>query len=102
MIDRQNEKSGPEDSGAQAGPGNRAYSAAMEAVLAVPIAMGLGWWADSHFETAPIFLLTGLGFGFATLVVRLMRMREIVEEAAEEASEADPAEKIRRERERRP
>jgi F0F1-type ATP synthase assembly protein I len=47
----------------------------MEAVLAIPIAMGLGYWADSRFGTEPSFLLVGVVFGFATFVVRLVRMR---------------------------
>lgn len=59
----------------------------MEATVSIPIAMGLGWWADRHFGTEPVFLLVGLGLGFTTFVVRLVRMREMVERAGDAASE---------------
>ena len=52
--------------------------------------MGLGYWADSSFETEPVFLLVGLALGFATFVVRLVQMRKLVEEAAAEVPDAAP------------
>jgi F0F1-type ATP synthase assembly protein I len=64
--------------------GARAYQGALEAVLAIPIAGGIGYWADSHFGTAPILFLVGLVLGFATFVVRLTRMRSLVAESSEE------------------
>jgi F0F1-type ATP synthase assembly protein I len=64
----------------------------MEAVFAVPIAAGIGWWIDSRLGTAPVLLLIGLGVGFATFIVRLASTRRLMEEAAAEAQ---------RERERR-
>ena len=64
--------------------GARAYQGALEAVFAIPIAAGLGYWADAHFGTAPSGLLVGLGLGFATFVVRLVRMRKLVEEPDDE------------------
>lgn len=69
----------------------KAYQAAMEAVLAVPIAMGIGWWADRKLGSEPWGLLVGLGFGFATFIVRLSRMRGMVEAAAAEAERARKA-----------
>jgi F0F1-type ATP synthase assembly protein I len=63
--------------------GARAYQAALEAVISIPIAGGLGWWADRHFGTAPILLLVGLVLGFASFVLRLVRMRKLVEESSE-------------------
>lgn len=60
----------------------------MEAAVAIPIAMGLGWFGDRHFGTEPILLIVGLGFGFATFVIRLLRMREIVESEASAAASA--------------
>jgi F0F1-type ATP synthase assembly protein I len=60
--------------------GAKAYQAALEAVLSIPIAGGLGWWADRSFGTAPILLLVGLVLGFASFVMRLVRMRKLVEE----------------------
>jgi len=63
----------------------------MEATVSIPIALLLGWWADRHFETEPVFLLAGLGLGFATFVLRLVRMRAMVEEAGDAADAADGA-----------
>lgn len=51
-----------------------AYQAASEAVFAILIAAGLGYWADSHFETSPWLLLIGLGLGFTAFVLRLLRL----------------------------
>jgi F0F1-type ATP synthase assembly protein I len=59
--------------------GAKAYQAALEAVFSIPIAGGLGWWADRHFGTEPILLLAGLVLGFASFVLRLVRMRRLVE-----------------------
>ena len=64
--------------------GAKAYQAALEAVFAIPIAGGLGYWADTRFGTAPVLLLVGLALGFATFVVRLARMRKLVEEQSED------------------
>jgi F0F1-type ATP synthase assembly protein I len=63
--------------------GARAYQGALEAVFAIPIAGGLGYWADVRFGTGPIFLIVGLVLGFATFVVRLVRMRSLVEDTSE-------------------
>jgi F0F1-type ATP synthase assembly protein I len=60
----------------------RAYQFAFEAVLAIPIAMGLGWFIDSRVGSAPAFLLVGLGLGFTTFIVGVVRMRRLVEEEA--------------------
>jgi F0F1-type ATP synthase assembly protein I len=64
--------------------GAKAYQAALEAVFAIPIALGLGYWADRQFGTAPVLLLVGLALGFVTFVVRLSRMRGLMEESSEE------------------
>jgi F0F1-type ATP synthase assembly protein I len=72
------------DSGGFGRRGAKAYQAALEAVLAIPIAGGLGYWADTRFGTAPTLLLAGLALGFATFVVRLTRMRKLVEGSSEE------------------
>ena len=70
---------------------SRAYQSAMEAVFAIPIAMGIGWWADSRLETSPWLLLLGLGFGFAAFVMRLAKMRHLVEAASSEHSDDEPS-----------
>ena len=51
------------------------YQAAFEAVLAVPISTGIGYWVDQEFETAPVGLGIGAVIGFAAMVLRLVRMR---------------------------
>jgi F0F1-type ATP synthase assembly protein I len=76
-----------DDKGESGGFGRRgakAYQGALEAVFAIPIAGGLGYWADTRFGTAPVLLLVGLALGFVTFVVRLTRMRKLVEEQSEE------------------
>ena len=76
-----------DDKGGSGGFGRRgakAYQAALEAVFAIPVASGLGYWADTYFGTSPILLLVGLVLGFATFVVRIARMRGLVEDAGEE------------------
>jgi len=56
-----------------------AYAGAFEAVFAILIAIGLGYWADSSFGTAPRYLLVGAVLGFAAFVLRLVRMRSLLE-----------------------
>ncbi len=51
-----------------------AYQGAIEAVLAIPIATGGGYWLDSRFDTSPILLILGAAAGFAAFVVRLLRL----------------------------
>lgn len=51
------------------------YQGAFEAVLAVPIAIGIGYWCDSRFDSAPVGLLVGTVIGFAAMLLRVMRMR---------------------------
>ena len=63
-------------------PHGAAYEGAMEAVFAILIAVGLGYWADEHFETGPRYLIVGAILGFAAFVLRLLRMSELVEAAA--------------------
>jgi F0F1-type ATP synthase assembly protein I len=72
------------DSGGFGRRGARAYQAALEAVFAIPIAGGLGYWADRQFGTDPVLLIVGLVLGFATFVVRLSRMRGLMEEPSKE------------------
>ena len=72
------------DSGGSGRHGAKAYQAALEAVFAIPIALGLGYWADRQFGTAPVLLFVGLALGFATFVVRLSRMRGLMERPSEE------------------
>ena len=51
-----------------------AYQGALEAVFAILIAGGIGYWADGRFGTSPWLLLLGFGIGFASFVLRLFRL----------------------------
>ncbi len=55
-------------------PMGAAYQASMEAVLSIVIAVLLGWWADSYFETAPWAVVAGATIGFGAFVLRLSRL----------------------------
>lgn len=64
------------------GTGSRvgsSYQGAVEAVGAILVAAGIGFWLDQRFGSAPGFLLGGLAVGFAAFVLRLMRMRRLLE-----------------------
>ena len=76
---RTSEESGPGGRGILSRRGARAYQWALEAVFSIPIAAGLGWWADRSFGTGPWGLLVGLALGFAAFVRRLVRMRSLLE-----------------------
>lgn len=69
----------------------KAYQTAMEAVFAIPIAMGIGWWADTKLGSEPWGLLVGLGFGFATFIFRISRLRGMVEKAGADAERENAA-----------
>jgi F0F1-type ATP synthase assembly protein I len=66
-----------------------AYQGAMEAVLSVPIAVGFGYWADTHFGTSPRYLLVGAVIGFCAMVLRLARMRPDADESGADECAAD-------------
>jgi F0F1-type ATP synthase assembly protein I len=51
-----------------------AYQAAFEAVMAIPIAIGGGYWLDRHFDISPICLIAGAVLGFTAFVLRLLRL----------------------------
>ena len=59
----------------------RAYQGAVEATLALVIATVLGAWADRRFDTSPILLFVGLGLGFGTFVLRLVRLLRDLQES---------------------
>jgi F0F1-type ATP synthase assembly protein I len=50
------------------------YQGAFEAVFALLIAAGFGYWLDTVFDTAPVLLLIGIVIGFASFTVRLVRL----------------------------
>jgi F0F1-type ATP synthase assembly protein I len=61
--------------------GIAAYQGALEAVLAIVIAAGVGYWADQRFGTQPRWLIVGTCIGFGSFVLRLFRMRKLFEDA---------------------
>ena len=64
----------------------KAYQVAFEAVLSIPVGMGLGYWADRVWGTSPIGLGIGLALGFAAFVRRLVSMRSLVPPPADSAN----------------
>ena len=50
------------------------YQGAFEAVFALLIAVGFGYWLDGYFDTAPWLLLIGTAIGFASFTIRLIRL----------------------------
>ena len=71
--------------------GGGAYEGAFEAVGAILIATGFGYWFDQHYETTPAGLLVGAGIGFAAFVLRLVRLGKQLHGDPNEATGADPA-----------
>lgn len=64
-----------------------AYNGAMEAIFAILIATGLGWWADREFGTSPTWISVGALIGFAAFVLRIVRMRDLVEDPHDDEEE---------------
>lgn len=60
-----------------------AYQGAFEAVIAILIAAGLGLWADTRFDTSPLYLFIGTAAGFGAFVLRLVRLGRQLQEAAD-------------------
>jgi F0F1-type ATP synthase assembly protein I len=64
-----------------------AYQGAIEAVLAVVICTGGGYWIDTRFETAPVGLFVGLALGFTSFLVRLWRLRGLMVEPTNDSDD---------------
>ncbi len=56
---------------------NAAYQGAFEAVMAILIVTGIGYWADQRFDTAPRYLLIGVVVGLSSFVLRLLRIARL-------------------------
>ena len=68
----------------------RAYQGAFEAVFAILIAAGIGYWVDGRFDTAPRGLLTGVLIGFASFVLRLVRLgRQLSPDSTGQSGDGD-------------
>jgi len=72
---------GPSDEG-MARRGAAAYQGALEAVFAIAIAAGVGYWADRHFGSSPRWLIVGTVVGFGAFVLRLWRMRTLFDQGS--------------------
>ena len=59
-----------------------AYQGGVEAVFAILIATGIGYWADQHFGTSPRYLLIGMVVGFSAFVMRLLRLGRQLQQRA--------------------
>lgn len=59
---------------ASARAGSDAYQGAFEAVGAVLLSCGVGFFVDARWETAPWGVLIGAVIGFAAMVLRLVRL----------------------------
>jgi ATP synthase protein I len=63
-----------------------AYQGAFEAVIAILVGAGIGYWIDQRFGTSPIGLLVGTAVGFASFVLRLLRLgRQLQADGQEDA-----------------
>ena len=71
---------------------NLAYQGAFEATLAILICAGFGLWLDGRFDTSPLWLLVGIATGFASFVLRLLRLGRQLQELrdAEQAAQDGP------------
>ena len=68
-----------------------AYQGAFEAVMAVLVGAGLGYWVDLRWESTPIGVISGVVIGFAAMVVRLLRLgRELVPETVPDSKTGSP------------
>jgi F0F1-type ATP synthase assembly protein I len=72
----------PEQKSEERRRGIAAYQGTLEAVFAIVIGAGVGYWADGRFGTGPRWLILGTCIGFAAFVLRLFRMRSLFEDAS--------------------
>jgi len=68
---------------------NLAYQGAFEATVAILICAGIGLWLDGRFDTSPLWLLVGTAIGFASFVLRLLRLGRQLQELREAETAPD-------------
>ncbi len=62
-----------------------AYQGSFEAVTAILIAAGIGYWIDARYQTSPYGLLLGTIVGFSAFVLRLLRLGRQLEKLGDPA-----------------
>ena len=72
-----------------------AYQGATEAFVAILICIGIGYWADRWLQTSPAFLLVGAAVGFASFVLRLVRLGRKLASLDTPEDDANPIRKPR-------
>ncbi len=65
-----------------------AYQGAFEAVFAILIGFGFGYWADVSFDTSPWGLTVGFALGFSAFVLRLVRLGRQLQGLAEDGDDS--------------
>jgi F0F1-type ATP synthase assembly protein I len=80
---------------ASARAGNEAYQGAFEAVGAVLLGCGVGFWVDGRWDTSPWGVLVGAVVGFAAMVLRLVRLGQELHPDTLGSDEAAKNEKAR-------
>lgn len=66
-----------------------AYEGAIEAVVAFLIGAGFGYWVDQKLGSFPLWFLVGLALGFGAFVVRLLRLRSLLEAPPDDEGRSD-------------
>jgi len=69
-----------------------AYQGAFEAIFAILIAAGIGYWIDARYETSPFGVVIGAIVGFSAFVLRLLRLGRQLEQLGDPgvANHEDP------------
>lgn len=70
-----------------------AYQGAFEAFVAILIGMGIGYWIDQRFGTSPLYLLIGTCVGFASFVLRLVRLGRQIQSLSDASDDSGPSPK---------
>ena len=68
-----------------------AYTGGFEAVFAILIGVGIGYWVDGKLDSSPVGLLLGFAVGFGSFVLRLVRLGKRLQELADEEGPPAPA-----------
>ena len=65
----------------------RGYQAGLEAIFALALAIGIGFWVDIRYETQPLFLMVGTAVGFGACVLRLVRPQRALDQSRGETGD---------------